>query len=206
MDFPDTHGKECNATNIKYCNFFPAAGTIKWQLKVKKDQLRPPIMPHSMSWREGDIDILYMQRLIYIYSVECTKRMLDVVSMFLFHWLQCFTIIPHSMSWREGDILFGQSDKILFSILKYCKNDRSLIWYDWVFQIFHPRCNRLSCARKSFNTCNIVDGLFFINCCLLKDVITNISIHRRLFKLGYCKIWRRWFHKHIDRECQICKM
>ena len=89
--FVDTHGKECNATNIKYCNFFPAAGTIKWQLKVKKDQLRPPIMPHSMSWREGDIDILYMQRLIYIYSVECTKRMLDVVSMFLFHWLQCFT-------------------------------------------------------------------------------------------------------------------
>ena len=92
MDFWDTHGKECNATNIKYCNFFPAAGTIKWQLKVKKDQLRPPIMPHSMSWREGDIDILYMQRLIYIYSVECTKRMLDVVSMFLFHRLQCFTI------------------------------------------------------------------------------------------------------------------
>ena len=100
----------------------------------------------------------------------------------------------------------GQSDKILSAISKYCKSVRSLIWYYWVFQIFHPRCNRLSCVRKFFNTCNIVDGLFFINCCLLEDVITNISNHRRLLKLGYCKIWRRWFHKHVCRECQICNV
>ena len=109
MDFWDTHGKECNATNIKYCNFFPAAGTIKWQLKVKKDQLRPPIMPHSMSWREGDIDILYMQRLIYIHSVECTKRMLDVVSMFLFHWLQCFTIVLRFTNEMRAILISSQS-------------------------------------------------------------------------------------------------
>ena len=103
-------------------------------------------------------------------------------------------------------IILDQSDKILSAISKYCKSVRSLIWYYWVFQIFHPRCNRLSCVRKFFNTCNIVDGLFFINCCLLEDVITNISIHRRLLKLGYCKIWRRWFHKHVCRECQICNV
>ena len=124
MDFPDTHGKECNATNIKYCNFFPAAGTIKWQLKVKKDQLRPPIMPHSMSWREGDIDILYMQRLIYIYSVECTKRMLDVVSMFCF--VDC-NVLPFAWFTNEMRTILTSSTFYWVNRIRYYPQSQNIV-------------------------------------------------------------------------------